>query len=78
MPSATAFGLPGRLTTRQDPITPASPREIAAIGVWRRPSARSNSDRPAAGRSIRVAVASGVTSLGPKPVPPVVMISSRR
>jgi hypothetical protein len=46
------------------------------IGVWRRPSARIASAKPGASRSITARVASGVTSSGVRPVPPVVKIRS--
>ena len=48
----------------------------AARGVLRMPSARSASAMPGASRSITARVASGVTSRGPRPVPPVVRITS--
>ena len=54
------------------PIDPAIPRDSAACGVFRMPAARMSSARPGASRSITARVASGVTSRGPKPVPPVV------
>ena len=45
-------------------------------GSGRRPAARISSARPGASRSMTARVASGVTSRGPKPVPPVVATSA--
>ncbi len=70
--SATPLGLPGRLTTRASPTTPATARDRAAIGVCASPAARMSSASPGASRSMAARVASGVTSRGPNPVPPVV------
>ena len=44
--SSAPFGLPGRLTIRLPPRTPATPRLRSAIGVERRPSARIASASP--------------------------------
>ncbi len=55
---------------------PATPRESIPIGVWRSDSARIASAMPGASRSITARVASGVTSSGVKPVPPVVKTSA--
>ena len=53
---------------------PATPRESMPIGVCWRDSARIASAMPGASRSITARVASGVTSSGVRPVPPVVKI----
>ena len=74
-PSRTPEGEPGRFTTSESPIVPATARDSAAIGVWVRPSARISSAKPGASRSMTARVASGVTSRGPNPVPPVVTTS---
>ena len=71
-PSRQPPGEPGRFTTSAWPRTPASPRESRACGVFASESARSASAIPGATRSSTSAVASGVTSRGPRPVPPVV------
>ena len=65
--SPTALGLPGRLTMRQRPRMPTTPRLSAASGVLRRVSSRRASARPGTGRSMARIVASGVTSRGPNP-----------
>ena len=52
-----------------------SPRDSAAIGVCASPAARISSASPGASRSSTALVASGVTSRGPNPVPPVVTTS---
>ncbi len=74
-PSATPFGLPGRLTISDEPTLPTTARDNAAIGVWVRPAVRISSANPGASRSTTAFVASGVTSRGPNPVPPVVTTS---
>ena len=51
---------------------PETPRESMPIGVCFIDSARIASAMPGASRSITALVASGVTSSGVKPVPPVV------
>ena len=66
--SSAPLGEPGRLTSRARPRVPAIPRERGAIGLERRIA----SAKPGAGRSTTSAVPSGVRSLGPNPVPPVV------
>ena len=68
-------GLPGRFTISAAPRAPAIPRESAAIGVCDSPVARISSASPGASRSMTARVASGVTSRGPNPVPPVVTTS---
>jgi hypothetical protein len=70
--SRTPAGLPGRFTTSADPAAPTTARDSAAIGVCCSPAARITSASPGASRSITARVASGVTSRGPNPVPPVV------
>ncbi len=57
---------------------PATPRESHAIWVEAAPAERMASARPGASRSITARVASGVTSRGPNPVPPVVTTSGAR
>ena len=59
-------------------MRPAIPRESDARWVVARPRARSSSARPGASRSIASRVASGVTSRGARPVPPVVTTSAAR
>jgi hypothetical protein len=51
-------------------------RESAAKGVDSRPLARITSPKPGASRGAMERTASGVTSRGPKPVPPVQRIKS--
>jgi len=54
------------------PTTPAAPRERRPCGVFAIESARSACAMPGASRSTTSRVASGVTSRGARPVPPVV------
>ena len=61
---------------RQLPLRPDTPLLSMAIGVWRRPACRIASEMPGTCRSMTERVASGVTSRGPRPVPPVVTIRS--
>src|SRR5258706_1012113 len=70
--SRTARGDPGRLTTSVVPTAPATPRESMPCGVFASERARSASAMPGTSRSITRRVASGVTSFGERPVPPVV------
>ena len=64
---------PGRLTTRQLPITPARPRDSAAAGMpFAAPYARIASAMPGTSKSSSARVSSGVRSVGVSPVPPVV------
>ena len=71
-----ALRAPGEVEDqRRSQRAPATARESAAIGVCASPVARISSARPGASRSITARVASGVTSRGPKPVPPVVTTS---
>src|SRR6266487_3389343 len=72
--SLTALGLPGRLIISVRPRVPATPRESIPKGVCCRLTARIASAIPGASRSITAFVASGVTSRGARPVPPVVRI----
>lgn len=64
-------GEPGVLMTRQRPTTPASARDSRPLG----PDRRIASASPGARRSMIPNVASGVTSRGANPVPPVVTIT---
>ena len=68
---------PGRLTTSVRPTTPAVPRESSPCGVFAtsRRAAPRRSPAPRAASTVRVA--SGVTSRGARPVPPVVSTSAR-
>src|SRR2546421_1545780 len=75
--SLTALGLPGRLMIRVWPRVPATPRESMPKGVCCRLMARIASAIPGASRSMTAFVASGVTSRGAKPVPPVVRMRLR-
>ncbi len=75
-PSRQPPGEPGRLTTSVPPRRPATPRESSACGVRAIASVRMASARPGASRSMNASVASGVTSRGAKPVPPVVSTSN--
>src|SRR5262249_9238216 len=75
-PSRQPPGEPGRLTTSVLPRTPATPRERRACGVFAIESARMASAMPGAARSRTLAVACGVRSRGPSPVPPVVSTTS--
>ena len=56
---------------------PATPREVIHIAVCSREAERIASPKPGASRSITSRVASGVTSSGAKPVPPVVRTSAQ-
>ena len=70
--SRAAFLLPGRFTIRVLPRIPAAARLRQPRGVMRMLSARMASGMPRVSRSTTARVASGVTSRGEKPVPPVV------
>ena len=74
--SETAFTLPGIFTTSVFPRTPAIPLDNMDRGVLLWPYVLMASDNPCISFSIIFLVASGVTSLGPIPVPPVVMTRS--
>jgi hypothetical protein len=76
--SVAPFGLPGRSTISVRPRTPQTPRDRSASGVIARPAARIASASPGACRSTTSSVASGVTSRGPNPVPPVIATSATR
>jgi hypothetical protein len=69
-------GLPGKLTISEAPSVPQTPRPSAANGVCFAPSARISSANPGTSLSHTESVASGVTSRGPSPVPPVVTTSA--
>lgn len=75
--SAIAFGLPGKLTIRVWPRIAATLRESIQCAVCSREASRIASAIPGASRSATAAVASGVTSSGANPVPPVVSRSSQ-
>jgi hypothetical protein len=70
--STAARGLPGKFTISVLPRIPAVARDSIACGVTSRLEARMASANPGAARSITALVASGVTSLGLNPVPPLV------
>src|ERR1019366_3133653 len=76
--STAPLGEPGRLTIKTRPRVPTTERESAASGVASRPRARINSAMPGISRSRTARVASGVTSRGATPVPPVVKIAEIR
>src|SRR4051812_43732218 len=75
-PSATPPVEPGRLTISVRPATPARPRESTEVGTCSAPCRRTASAMPGASRSSTARVASGVTSVGDSPVPPVVRTTS--
>ena len=75
-PSLTAPGDPGRLIISVDELVPASPRDRSAVSTFSREYARIASGIPGNNFCICGAVASGVTSVGEIPVPPVVTIKS--
>ena len=78
-PRAMLFGLPGKLTISVRPRMPATAaREHPVAACARGDAARIASAMPGASRSITARVASGVTSSGAKPVPPVVSTRSQR
>jgi hypothetical protein len=74
--STAPRGLPGRFTMMVLPRIAATARERIARDVFFKPSARICSANPGINRSAIAMVASGVTSRGPTPVPPVVSIKS--
>src|SRR5690606_32274657 len=77
MPSRTPPGEPGRFTTRLDPARPAIPRDNAAVATpLLTPYARTASASPGTSTSTTRLVASGVVSVGARPVPPVVTTTS--
>ena len=74
--SLTPLTLPGKLIISVDCRIPATARERAARGVLLKPSNAHQFRRfPEHGLSITASVASGVTSRGESPVPPVVTTS---
>src|SRR5574343_224160 len=76
--SAMDLGWPGRLMIRQRPRTTAVWRERMAVGTKRRLIWRICSPKPGSSLSATARVASGVTSRGAGPVPPVVSTRSQR
>lgn len=74
--SLTALGLPGRFMINVLPRIPATARESIARSVTSRLRSRIASVIPGASRSHTSSVASGVTSLGANPVPPLVKTMS--
>ena len=66
------FGRPGRFTTSACPQMPAVCRERIAVGTYFSDSCRMSSPKPGSIRVQTRSVASGVTSRGAGPVPPVV------
>jgi hypothetical protein len=72
-----AFGCPGKLMIRQLLRTTASCRERIAVGTYFRLTARICSPKPGITLSATAKVASGVTSRGAGPVPPVVSTSEQ-
>src|SRR5579863_5787317 len=69
------LGAPGRFTINVRPRDPAMPRDSTENFVCSRPFARISSAMPGISRSRTACVASGVTSRGEIPVPPVVRMS---
>ena len=76
--SAIAFGWPGRLRISARPRITPTWRDRIAVGTKRRPIWRICSPKPGISRSATASVASGVTSRGAGPVPPVVSTRSQR
>jgi hypothetical protein len=74
--STAPRGLPGRLIMIVVARIPATARDKIARGVFFAPSERMCSPKPGMSLSTTAIVASGVTSRGPTPVPPVVRITS--
>ena len=66
------FGRPGRLTTSAPPQMPAVCRERIAVGTYASDTCRIRSPNPGSIFVQTCSVASGVTSRGAGPVPPVV------
>ena len=75
-PSVAAPGEPGKFIINVLFVTPAAPRDKSVVGTFSREYARSASRIPGISFSISGAVASGVTSNGDTPVPPVVTSKS--
>jgi hypothetical protein len=76
MHSRTALGEPGSHTINVPPEVPAPLRETIDIAVVSKLRTRMISPNPGNARSIIGSIASGVTSRGPIPVPPVAMTIS--
>ena len=76
--SRAAFSDPGRLRIRLLPRVPATARDSMARGVIFSPSTHMATGMAGISRSSTARVASGVTSRGESPVPPVVTISPIR
>src|SRR5664280_708945 len=76
--SAIAFGWPGRLMTSDLPRTTATWRDRMAVGTKARLMRRICSPKPGSSFVATASVASGVTSRGAGPVPPVVTTRSHR
>src|ERR1700687_2802764 len=74
--SVAPLTLPGTLMMSVCPRTPAIERESAARGVLAAPTRLITSPIPGTSKSTSAAVAWGVTSRGPRPVPPVVTTKS--
>ena len=66
------LGDPGKLTIKQDPLVPAICLDRMAVGTYFREMDLILSPNPGKTLSQTAFVASGVTSLGAGPVPPVV------
>ena len=67
---------PGRANINVSPFTPATLRDSIEYGVRSWPKLLAASAMPGISRSSNGEIASGVTSLGDRPVPPVRMIRS--
>ena len=76
--SAIAFGWPGRLMISALPRTTATWRDRIEVGTKARPMRRICSPKPGISLVATASVASGVTSRGAGPVPPVVRTRSQR
>ena len=76
--SRAAFSEPGRLMIRLRPRVPATARDNMARGVIFSPSIHMATGMARISRSSTARVASGVTSRGERPVPPAVMIATRK
>ena len=70
--SAMAVGLPGKVMMRDEPLIPAVWRDKMAVGMRPIDTARIASPNPGSILVQTACVASGVTSRGDGPVPPVV------
>jgi hypothetical protein len=73
--STAPLAAPGSLPPPPPPPPPPPERESTANGVASRPFRRINSPKPGISRSKIARVASGVTSRGATPVPPVVKMA---